>query len=342
MAQQSLAQLLEEARRAIQVTEDELKEARRRRELLAAAARSAFPGSYIYFNGSVAHGDANTPLTDVDLGAVLAPADADGFGPGEQSARPLMERMRDAIRESLSDEFRRLSVEVEGRRRAVLVRFGDPVTAGQEDFTADVMTALRHPSGRGLWIPNTQIKAQWDRADPITHTAMVLQAIKDTDKVFARAVRLIKHWNCKHSKPMCSWNIKALCLLCFKEPMPLIKALQMFFTFAEEEIEKGPTPDPAGVAGPIPLGLPIKDVRNRLQTARKYIDLAIDHETAGRPFSAQHALHQVLPDLVPDVDATHEEAARLVTTVRAGKSAATGLGLATGFVTPARAWAPEQ
>ncbi|MPY61359.1 hypothetical protein [Streptomyces spongiae] len=113
-----------------------------------------------------------------------------------------MEIVRDTIREDLDDEFPKLTIEVIGRRRAVLVRFGDPVTPGQADFTAGVMTALPHPSGRGLYIPNTKIAYQWDRADPVTHTRTVLQAIDDTNVVFARAVRLLKHWNGTHSKPM--------------------------------------------------------------------------------------------------------------------------------------------
>lgn len=334
----SLASLLDEGRRKIQVTDDELAEAKRRRRLLAASVRRAFPGSTTYFNGSVAHGDANTPLTDVDLGVVLTKKDAEPYGPGKKSSLPLMEIARDAIHNDLDDEFDKLTIEIVGRRRAVLVRFGDPVTQGQADFTADVMTAIPHPSGHGLYIPNTKIAAQWDRADPITHTQMVLEAITDTKVVFARTVRLLKHWNGTHSKPMCSWNIKALCLECLNEPMPLINALQDFFTYAVDEISKGPTADPAGVADPIPLNMPRREVHKRLCTARDYVDLAIEHEKAGRPLSAQHALHQVLPELVPDADCTEEEADRLARTVRSGGTAASGLGLSTGLVTPTRAW----
>ncbi|WP_328493431.1 hypothetical protein OHS59_12205 [Streptomyces sp. NBC_00414] len=337
---ESLAQLLDEGRRKIQVTDKELAEAKRRRRLLAASVRRAFPGSTSYFNGSVAHGDANTPLTDVDLGVVLTRKQAGPYGPGKKSALPLMEVARDAIHDDLDDEFPNLTIEVVGRRRAVLVRFGDPVTPGQSDFTADVMTALPHLSGRGLYIPNNKIAARWDRADPITHTRMVLHAIEDTKVVFARTVRLLKHWNGTHSKPMCSWNIKALCLGCLDEPMSLIAALQAFFTHAADEIDKGPTPDPADVAGPIPLNMPRSEVHKRLCTARKYINLAIDHEKAGRPHSAQNALHQVLPELVPNADATEEEADRLARTVRSGGTSLSGLGLATGLVTPTRtrAW----
>ncbi|WP_031153570.1 hypothetical protein [Streptomyces xanthophaeus] len=99
MKEKPLKQLLEEPRRHIEVTGDELVEAKRRRQLVANALERAFPGSTIYFNGSVAHGDANTPLTDVDLGAKLSPLYAEGFGPDGSDALPLMERARDAIRE---------------------------------------------------------------------------------------------------------------------------------------------------------------------------------------------------------------------------------------------------
>ncbi|MFI6940374.1 hypothetical protein ACIBI4_13965 [Streptomyces sp. NPDC050418] len=335
---ESLAAHLDEGRRKIQVTDEELVEAKRRRQLLVASMCRAFPGAVTYFNGSVAHGDANTPLADVDLGVVLPTQDAAPYGPGKLDALPLMERARDAIRDDLGEEFPNLTVQVLDRRRAVLVRFGDPVTLGQPDFTADVMTALPHPSGVGLYIPNTKTAAGWDRADPIAHTRMVLEAISDTEMVFARTVRLLKHWNQKHSKPMCSWNIKVLALGCLDQPMPLIDALQIFFTHAAEEIGQGPTPDPAGVADPITLNMSRKEVHKRLITARDYINLAIEHEEAGRPLSAQHCLHQVLPELVPDADSTAEEAARLRSTVCAGGTAASGLGLTVGHVTPSRAW----
>jgi hypothetical protein len=86
--------------------------------------------------------------------------------------------------------------------------------------------------------------------------------------------------------------------------------------------------------------MPRREVHKRLRTAKEYIDLAIEHEKAGRPLSAQHALHQVLPELVPDADGTQEEASRLASAVLAGGTAASGLGLATRLITPTRprAW----
>lgn len=67
--------------------------------------------------------------------------------------------VRDAIKADLGDEFPNLVVTIKGQKRAVLVRFGAPVTPGQTDFTADVIIALVHPSGTGLLIPNTRTDA---------------------------------------------------------------------------------------------------------------------------------------------------------------------------------------
>ena len=65
----------------VEVTEGELDTARERRDDVGAALKRAFPGSRVYVNGSVAHGDALTPLTDVDVGVVV-PDPGGEYGPG--------------------------------------------------------------------------------------------------------------------------------------------------------------------------------------------------------------------------------------------------------------------
>src|SRR5215218_137708 len=266
-----LESLIDDARAQIEVTEDELDEARDRRRKIASALLTAFPGSRIYVNGSIAHGDAITPLNDIDVGVVVADAAKD-YGPGRRGPRDLMERARDAIREHLGGEFPNLTITIEGQRRAVLVRFGDPVTPGQQDFTADVIVAIDNPDGPGLFIPNLFVDGLyvngWERSDPETHLELVKAAIKATEVVFARTVRLLKYWSRRHSKPICSWNIKVFALDCVTEPMPLAEAMQAFFGYAAEELRQnqGLTPDPAHVAGPIELNLPVCDVITTLST----------------------------------------------------------------------------
>jgi hypothetical protein len=78
----ALEKILNAARQKIQVTEGELHEARRRRGAITKALRREFPGSRAYVNGSIAHGDALTPLTDVDLGVVVPDPDHT-YGPGK-------------------------------------------------------------------------------------------------------------------------------------------------------------------------------------------------------------------------------------------------------------------
>ncbi|MFD6666018.1 hypothetical protein ACFWDK_27105 [Micromonospora chalcea] len=332
----SLEDQLEEGRKNLEVTLEELREARRRRGLLCAALLDAFPGARTYINGSVAHGDANTPLTDVDLGVVV---DVAGYGPDGAGPLPLMEQARDAIREHLKDEFDNLTVTVEGQKRSVLVRFAAPVTAGEKDFTADVIVALDHPD-EGLWIPNTTIAAGWDRAHPEKHTELVLQANEDTGNVFARTVRLLKHWRAHHGKPLCSWNIKALALGCIADQKrPLLEALHDFFTHAADEMAAGLTDDPAGVAGAIklPAGMTREGAAWRLGLARDKVAAAIEHEQAGRHALAQHALHSVLPHVVADSDQGAQMAEQALLTT--GASAASLIVPAPD--TSARAWSPR-
>jgi predicted nucleotidyltransferase len=335
--------LIDDARGEIEVTDDELDEARDRRGKVASALLAAFPGCRIYVNGSIAHGDAITPLNDIDVGVVVADAAKD-YGPGRRGPRDLMERARDAIRGHLGEEFPKLTVMIEGQRRAVLVRFGDPVTAGQPDFTADVIVAIDNPDGPGLFIPNLPVNG-WDRSDPETHLELVKSAIKATEVVFARTVRLLKYWSRRHSKPMCSWNIKVLALDCIIKPMPLAEAMQAFFRYAAEELKQnqGLTPDPAHVAGPIKLNLTTREVTSRLRTAEGHITRALEHEAAGRSASAQHELAMLLPDIVPDADPLEvaaEEAARLTEATKTGTSVGVGAGSALS-IPSSRAWAPS-
>ena len=205
-----LSDCLEAARLRIQVSPEELTEARTRRDAIGAALREEFPGSETYASGSVAHGDALTPLTDIDLGVVVVGVDAQ-YGPGKHGPAYLQERAAAAIKRRLGPAYDDLRVEFRGQKRAILVRFRDPVTPGQPDFTADVIIALDNPYGQGLFIPRYD---SWDRSDPQGHTRLVHEANSASQVAYARVVRLVKHWNRRHDRPLCSWNIKALALGC--------------------------------------------------------------------------------------------------------------------------------
>jgi len=339
----SLEELLSQARHRIEVTSEELKEARRRREAIANAVRKEFPGSRVYFNGSVAHGDALTPLTDIDLGIVIAEAKYT-HGPGRKGPRDLMDRAADAIRSELKGDFPKLTVQVEGCTRAVLVRFGDPVHAGEKDFTADVICAIDNQDGQGLFIPKVP---GWSRSDPEAHTRMIREAIENTKVAFAHVVRLLKHWNRRNGKPLVSWNIKALALDSITGPISQLAGLTTWFAYAADELDRGLTEDPAGVAEkPIKLGQGWTRTRvvTALRDAGKRLDEAVRLERDGYPLQAHEQLaklfsdEQMLPS--PDPDAVRNEAALRWKEQSLG---GIGAGIGSGAMRPqvqARSWAP--
>lgn len=282
-----LADVLREARQRIQVSDDELAEARRRRDLLASTLRSEFGrSSRTYLNGSVAHGDALTPLTDIDLGVVV-PDPESTYGPHGQGPEALQLRAADAIRSAHKTEFPYLRVIVGGRKRSVYVSFGSPVDPSQDDFSADVIVALDYPTGAGLWIPNYD---SWDRSDPETHTTLVRSAAKSSAYNYSRTVRLLKHWARTHSKPLCSWNIKALALACLAVELDQLDGMVAWFDHAIDDLSWRDTPDPAGVAGAIAVPGDRTELVAKLQKARAKLAEAIQYDAEGYDVLAIEAL----------------------------------------------------
>lgn len=281
----TIEKALNAARERIQVTREELDEARRRRGLLEATLEREF-GGRTYVNGSIAHGDALNPLTDVDLGIVIP--DPDGqYGPNGEGPARFQDRAARAIRRDLGDEFPNLRVEHLARRRSVLVKFGDPVTVGQEDFTSDVITAIDNPDGEGLYIPDFD---GWDRSHPERHTAMVRDANRLSEATFARGVRLMKHWNRRHDFPVCSWNIKALALEWTSGPMTMAAFIDTWLHHAVNELSTQDTPDPAGVAAPIQTNRDRRDVVGELDEARLQFGRALQYERDGDDLLALNEL----------------------------------------------------
>lgn len=331
----TIAQILETARRLVEVTHEELQEARRRRALVREALLQEFPGCRVYFNGSVAHGDAIDPLADFDIGVVIPNPD-DEYGPGKKSAAQLKERARDVIRAALCDEFPDLRIEIEGRKRSVLIRFSHAIATNASDFTGDLICAVDHPD-KGLYIPRFE---SWDRSDPEVHTELVLDAIERTSTVYAKTIRLLKHWNMHHGFVFCSWHLKALALDAIAEPVQLIEALRLFFFHSRLALEKGPTLDPAGVGPDIKTNLPVSDAIARLETAVGHVIRAMEADEAGRPVRAQAELAALLPEIVEAPTASElADEDRRYEVGRLKKGSLTGVGAGSSFVVPrTRAW----
>lgn len=294
----TIEQVLNSARTKIQVTEEELAEARKRRTAIANALRKEFPGSRVYYNGSVAHGDALTPLTDVDLGIVIADAKGE-YGPGKMGPTQLQERAGAAIRRELSDTYDDLRLEFRGRKRSILIRFRDPIRPGLPDFTADVIVAIDNTAGEGLYIPRF---TGWDRSAPEAHTRMIAEANKRTEAVFARMIRLLKHWNRMNGDTLCTWNIKALGLYAGITSGSLVTAMRTWFDYAIDSLQRGETEDPAGVSDkPIKLKGTRTEVLGRLRDASARLEKAVELDQAGFPVLACKELADMFndPDMLP-------------------------------------------
>lgn len=335
----NLEGILADALARIQVSREEIDTARDRQEQVAVVLRGEFPGGYTYTNGSVAHGDALDPLVDVDLGVVVL--DPEGlYGPGKLGPGALQERAAAAIKERLRPTYPNLRVELVGRKRSILIRFGE---TGREDFTADVIVAVDNVDEAGLFIPR---HASWDRSDPEKHTELVLVALKKTDIAYARVVRLLKHWNRGKGTPaLCSWNIKALALDVITEPVDLIPGLLAWFAHAAGELEHGETTDPAGVAEkPIHLNINRTEAVRMLRDALEHLQQAVNYEQQGYGVLAHDRLAKLFndPEMLPFPDQTRvmaEEArrqldsasrrARVITTTVSPRQAQ-----------PVRSWAP--
>jgi predicted nucleotidyltransferase len=287
----NLETLLERARRRIEVEQGEIDEAKRRRAAIGAALRREFGGT-IYYTGSIAHGDALTPLTDVDLGVVVPDPDH-RYGPGRRGPRELKDRAADAVRRDLKATYGDLRVEVEGRKRSILVRFRDPIHAGAPDFTADIIVALDNPDGAGLLIPRWD---SWDGSDPIEHTRLVLYAIDATQVRYARVVRLVKHWNrMLANPPICSWHIKVLALASIVTPGTLLDGLERWFRHAAAAL-KAPTPDPAHVGPDIkPITTPA-DAARQAGAAHALLLESIELEREGYAVLAHAKLAELFRD----------------------------------------------
>jgi hypothetical protein len=338
---------LNAARLRIQVTPDELDAAKERRSRIASALRKEFVGGRIYYNGSVAHGDALNPLTDIDLGVVV-PNEDGTYGPGRLGPAQLQERAAAAIRRELGADFPNLEVIWRDRKRSILVRFRDPVTLGQADFTADVIIAIDNPVAEGLLIPRYD---QWDRSAPETHTAMVTTANEMTRATFARVVRLLKRWSRTHERPLCSWNIKALALGIIYTETTMVDGLRAWFSYAIDELSRGETEDPAGVAAEpihLPEGWTRRDVLSELREASQHLQRAVRFEDEGYPALALDELAKLFRDPAmmpsPDGKTVVAETVRRDGLAAHGGAAATSAAAATqpaiseGPVFPRRAW----
>ncbi|MEV5902346.1 hypothetical protein [Streptomyces sp. NPDC052127] len=290
-AEQELEHLLLAIDQRIAVTSAEYTEAKERLHVLTSVLSKGFE-SRVYINGSIAHGDALSPLNDVDLGVILG----EPWATTERHHSPIriMKHACEVIETLASEYYPGLSADFTGQKRAVVVRFGSDARKQRYEFTADVIVALDCTRGSGVFIPNLQ-RNWWDRSDPIKHSEMIRQANSATDSSFNAVVRVVKQWNRKAGQPLSSWNIKALALSCILRPMPLLEGVHSFFYHARESLNSGLTPDPAGIGAPIGLEREKDEVLACLDDACEVLDQAIKDAISGNLPASLESIQGLFP-----------------------------------------------
>jgi hypothetical protein len=318
--------VLEEIRQEISASDDDLKEARKRRDLVLKAAAS-FPGALRTFkSGSVAHGNVNNPVDDADGGMVLdrrvyvelGPDSGEAEGP-EEIIGDVRSHVMAIVRETYPKARSRLI------KRAILVRFNQPNADGV-DPSIDLVVALTRKDAEGLWIPNRD-KDDWDASHPEEHTRLLTADGKRLRVHRARVIRLAKA-AIKHdfTPALISFNVEALALASITEVKTPAESLQLFFDKAASSLRNGLTEDPAGVSGKIKLpdGMTRARSSKRLRHFADKVQEAIDHSDDHA--AVEGALAELYPDQLPD--AQRSAKARVADAIRRGDKSAIRSGLA--------------
>jgi len=338
--------ILEDVRSQIAASDESLKEARRRRDLVLDAALR-FPGALrTYSSGSIAAGLENKPVDDADGGVVLDPLVYPSLGPDsvkEDKPDALVEELRvwigDTLREEVGDEYPNLIAKT--MKRGVKVLFGSPLN-DDEDPHVDLAVGLPRKDADGLWIPKIHVASitasSWTAADPEKHVELLLAKPTDLRRLRARVIRLGKAWKHRYTKPgLCSFNVTALALEIITDVMPLDEAMLLFFEQAARSLDKGLTADPAEVSPAIRIADPPgrDTVVARLERAAENLSRALEHDDDEQV--VREALNAVYPDYVAKPAGSAKAA--LASALAVG-TAAVGVGATTGRLATASAAAP--
>ena len=319
-----------EVRKKITVNDKVLKEARKRRDLVAEAALEIEGALRWFRSGSVAHGWVNRPVTDADSGLVLdrrihATLGPDGEGEGPED---IVDQLRDLVERKVRQEYP--NTKVTKSRRGLLVEFNEPVT-DKEDPTVDLIVTLTRKDADGLWIPDLD-KDEWTPSHPEKHTDLFTGGTRELRSLRARVVRLAKAWNKQWDegdRALSSFNIGALGWEYVTEPtVPLDEALAGWFRYAHDEVEKAETKDPAEVSDPIRLLKPKGIVLKRLASAAERLEHALANEDDED--AVRDDLATVYPDYVEPPAESKSAFARALRTNEGIGATATGIALGTG------------
>lgn len=339
---------IEEVLREIAVPFPVLEEAKRRRNLVCTLAKDHPAGLSTWNSGSLAHGTENSPLGDADAGVMVSYESTQfrSFGPESRAAKPgspeeFIRSFAAFILPRVQEKYPLAQVDLEGNR-AIKFLFNDQVdvdSLGQVDPHVDLIVGLNRRGAPGIWIPNRRTGG-WDASNPQRHTEMMTAEGSEELRVHrAHLIRLGKRAIKREGKlvgsaAMCSWNFSALALKLVTARGPLAASLAGLLGESAREISKGLTPDPAGVAGPIPL----PDGMTQQESARRLSQMAETVDSAAAAASRNEARRLLAPLFGHELDEIRrkeqERAAKIPINDALRRRDAAALGAALGAPGP--------
>lgn len=343
---------VEEVLREIAVPQDQLTEAKKRRNLVCDLALEHEAARAVWYSGSIAHGTHNAPLGDADCG-VMVDRRSNEFraygpdaGPGGLGPEGFIRSFAEAILPRLRERgYPDAQVDLSGNR-AIKFEFNDPVAIdelGEIDPPVDLIVGLDRREAPGIWIPNRR-RNGWDAANPQKHTELMTER-DPQDIVVHRAhlIRLVKRAIKRDALSqgvavMCSWNVSAIALSRVDTRGPLASSLAAFLTALSHDIAAGLTDDPAHVAGPISLpdGMTNELAASRLQEMANVVARVSE---AANQFEARRILSTLFGVEIDEIRAREKNVVRahpLNDALRSRNAAGVGAALGAKVVKPTR------
>jgi hypothetical protein len=283
--------------RAADADPDQVKEARRRRDLFEEAFGPETDVPEVVPSGSLARRTQREPINDVDGVVVFEQADHEDWGADGDSAGDALDYLQGRVKELLGTADGTVAKEIrlaKARNHSVKCWFDDP--DDPDAFTVDAMPALRQPGGE-LLVPEKENRT-WIRTHPEDLIRRVADRQKEWDQ-FVPLVRVLKLWNDGQGGPMKSLVVEVLALHHLPQETSRPRAIERFFHAAYAAIDQ-PVEDPAGFCGEIQPDLDRPAVKKLLDDAAGSAWKAVNAQDSGDSDQAACLWREVFGDNFPE------------------------------------------
>lgn len=280
---------------------DELKEARRRRDLFDRAFCDEPDVDDVFCSGSLARKTHKDPIHDVDTVVILKPGSRPGWGSEGPAAKAALDETARTVMRLLGADagtVERAVVLAEPRNHAVRCSFGELRGHG---FTVDVMPALRVEGG--LLVPVAR-QDRWEVVDPEDLIARTAQRQAAWDQ-YVPLVRVLKYWKDERKKANPSLDVKSLLIevLAYEllvEPQARPQALETFFAAAALRVlRQPPVTVPGARGGPVQTDADVRALHDELARAARHARAANLADVGGDPVRALDQWREVFGPSFP-------------------------------------------